>query len=248
MTPHLINMQEGNEVNERVLKIFVGYDPVESVAWHVMAHSIYSRSTSPVALIPLNLRNLEKTFKRPRDNLQSNEFSISRFLVPFLCNYYGFAAYFDCDMLIRCDVTELFNIAAASPEKAIYVVKHNYVPRNEIKYLNTKQYVYPRKNWSSMVLWNCAHQSNRRLSVEHVETAPAMHLHRFQWLNDDEIGELGPQWNWLVGEYNNPPIDLKNIHWTLGGPYFKEFADADFANDWFVERDKMIFCKQRSKD
>jgi lipopolysaccharide biosynthesis glycosyltransferase len=228
-----------------VLKIYIGYDPVESVAWHVMAHSIFSRSSKPVALIPINLANLKAIFKRERDPKQSNEFSYTRFLVPHLSDYKGYALFFDCDMMLRTDIQEIFDEVNKDPGKAVYVVKHDYQPRDDIKYLNTIQYKYPRKNWSSVVLWNCGHPENKKITPEFVNTASAMDLHRFAWLKDEDIGELNVKWNWLVGEYDEPPADVKNVHWTVGGPYFNEYRDADFSDEWFSERDKASYCKQR---
>ena len=234
-------------MNSNVLKIFVGYDPVESVAWHTMVHSILSRSSSPVSIVPLNLANLKGIYRRPRDPKQSNEFSFSRFLVPYLCGYQGYAAFFDCDMMLRTDVTQLFDEADLDPMKAVHVVKHDYEPKDDIKYLNTVQYKYPRKNWSSVVVWNCGHPANRKVTPDFVNTASPMELHRFTWLQDDEIGSLDVRWNWLVGEYADPPKNVHNVHWTVGGPYFDEFREADFAQEWFEERDRMGFCLQRSE-
>lgn len=228
-----------------VIKIFIGYDPVESVAWHTMVSSIYRQSSRPVAIVPINLGNLNGIFNRPRDPKQSNEFSFSRFLVPYLCNYEGIGIFFDCDQLLRTDIAEIFNVIDQQPAKAIYVVKHTYEPRNDVKYLNTVQYRYPRKNWSSVVLWNCAHVKNRVVTPEFVNTADALALHRFTWLDDLEIGELDIRWNWLVGEYDDPPNDVKNVHWTVGGPYFREYASADFAEEWRIEQNNINFCLQK---
>lgn len=232
-------------MDSKLLKVFIGYDPVESVAWHTMAHSVFSKSSRPVAIIPVNLANLKHIYYRERDPKQSNEFSFTRFLVPYLSEYEGYAAFFDCDMMLRADITELFAIAQQNPEKAIHVVQHDYQPRDGIKYLNNVQYKYPRKNWSSVVLWNCAHPSNKVVTPEMVNTATAMDLHRFTWLKDEEIGSLNVRWNWLVGEYDEPPTDVKNVHWTVGGPYFEEYKDADFAEEWFNEKEKMSNCLQR---
>jgi lipopolysaccharide biosynthesis glycosyltransferase len=234
-------------MDSNVLKIFIGYDPVESIAWHTMAHSILERSSRPVAIVPLHNGNLGSIYTRPRDPKQSNEFSFTRFLAPHLCGYEGYAAYFDCDQLLRTDVSELFTIASAHPEKAVHVVQHDYEPKDEIKYLNTAQYRYPRKNWSSVVLWNCEHPANRAVTPEYVNTASAMELHRFLWLDDSQIGAIDVRWNWLVGEYADPPSDVKNVHWTVGGPYFQEYRTSDFAEEWFAEAQRMSYCKQRQQ-
>lgn len=232
-------------MNENVLRVFIGYDPVESVAWHTMAHSILARSSRPVAIVPVALENLKGIYKRERDPKQSNEFSFTRFLVPYLAGFQGYAAFFDCDQLLRTDISEIFEIAQKAPEKAIHVVQHDYEPKDDVKYLNTVQYRYPRKNWSSVVLWNCGHPANRKLVPEFVDKATAMELHRFQWLEDEQIGALNVRWNWLVGEYADPPADVKLVHWTVGGPYFHEYRRADFADEWFAEFDRMSHCQQR---
>lgn len=232
-------------MNTQVLKIFIGFDPVESVAWHTMAHSILARSSVPVALVPVNIANLKNIYTRERDPKQSNEFSFTRFLVPYLSGYEGLAAFFDCDQMLRTDVAELFRVAATEPGKAVHVVQHDYEPKDDIKYLNTVQYRYPRKNWSSVVLWNCGHPANRQVTPDYVNTASPLELHRFKWLDDSQIGALDVRWNWLVGEYAEPPTDVKNVHWTIGGPYFHEYKQADFADEWYAEFSRMSYCKQR---
>ena len=165
-------------------------------------------------------------------------------------NYQGYALFLDCDMLLKCDVKELFDLAMAEPDKAVHVVKHDYTPKNEVKYLGQKQYSYPRKNWSSVILWNCEHTSNKKVTLDFVNTGTGAELHRFTWLDDDEIGELDLTWNWLVGEYDleglNRPV--KNIHWTVGGPYFNEYRNVDFSEDWFEMKKTMIRCDQLEND
>ena len=151
-------------MNPNLVKAFIGYDPVESIAWHTMASSIYEHSSSPVALIPVNIRNFKKIYSRQRDPKQSNEFSFTRFLVPYLCDYKGYAIFFDCDMMLRTDINEIFSVIKSQPDKAVYVVKHTYKPRDDVKYLDNVQYKYPRKNWSSVVLWNCGHPKNVKLN------------------------------------------------------------------------------------
>lgn len=234
-------------MKSNLLKVFIGYDAVETVAWHAMAHSIYTKSSMPVAITPLSLENLKAEFWRERDAKQSNEFSYTRFLVPHLCNYEGYALFFDCDMMLRVDIAEIMQIIEAQPGKAVYVVKHDYTPRDEIKFLGTTQYKYPRKNWSSVVLWNCSHPANRCVDTEFVNTQSPMTLHRFSWLKDEDIGELDVRWNWLVGEYMDPPTDVKNVHWTVGGPWFDEYQNADFSEEWFATRDSMLATLQRQR-
>lgn len=229
----------------KLLNVYIGYDPVESVAWHVMAHSIFTKSSIPVALVPIALNNLRHIYTRERDPKQSNEFSFTRFLVPYLNGYDGYAIFFDCDMLVRTDIKQIMDEIAKHPDKAVYVVQHDYEPRDSIKYLNTVQYKYPRKNWSSVMVWNCSHPANKKLTPDFINTASGMELHRFTWLKDEEIGALDVRWNWLVGEYTEAPKDVHNVHWTIGGPYFTEYANSDFSEEWFAEKEKINFCKQR---
>lgn len=234
-------------MNDNVIRVFIGYDKVESTAWHTMVHSIYKHSSRPVAIIPIHNDNFKGIYSKERDPKQSNTFSFSRFLVPYLSNYDGYSVFFDCDMMLRVDIAEIFKVIDEQPGKAVYVVKHDYSPKNKIKYLNTVQYQYPRKNWSSVVLWNCSHPSNKRVTTDFVNTSSGKELHRFTWLDDDEIGELDVKWNWLVGEYSNPPLDVKNVHWTVGGPYFHEYKHSDFSEEWFLENGEMNYCLQRDE-
>lgn len=234
------------------LQIFIGYDPVESVAYHVLTHSIMSRATVPVSITPISTRHLHGIYTRPRDPKQSNEFSFSRFLVPHLMDRQGWALFMDLDMLVLTDIKKLFDLAKEDPTKAVYVVKHDYVPRGTTKYLGNTQYPYPRKNWSSVVLFNCGHPANRTLTPEYVNTAPALDLHRFTHIADSDIGELPITWNWLVGEY---PLgykgvqkkDVCNAHFTVGGPWFKEYEHVDFSDEWFAEKSQMTYCLQRDE-
>jgi hypothetical protein len=224
------------------LKIFIGYDAKETVAFHTLAQSIMLRSTSPVAIIPVNLQNLSTAYKRSHDNRQSNEFSFSRFLVPYLCDYDGIALFMDCDMLVRCDITKLFE--SVDPTKAVSVVQHKYESKVEKKYLGNKQYHYPRKNWSSVIVWNAAHPKNKIVTPDFVANEDAATLHRFLWLEDDEIGNLGKEWNWLVGEYDEDGTDVKIVHWTLGGPYFNEYQDVAYSDEWRNVKKTVNYCAQ----
>lgn len=229
------------------LKIFIGFDQVESVAWHTMVHSILSRASIPVDIIPVKQSMLKNVFTRKRDPRQSNEFSFTRFLAPYLSDYEGWAVFFDCDMMLTCDIAEILEYA--DPEKAVCVVKHDYTPATKEKYLGAVQYKYPRKNWSSVVLWNCSHPANKKVTPQYVNTAPSGDLHQFNWLSDDQIGELPVTWNWLVGEYALGEVkakDVKNWHWTIGGPYFSEWEHVDGSDAWFEERAMMTHCLQRS--
>ena len=225
----------------KTLKIFIGYDPKEAVAFHVLCHSLLQRSSKPISITPINLKNLKGLYSRQHDQRQSNEFSFSRFLVPYLCDYDGFGIYMDCDMLALGDISTILNDIDES--HAVSVVQHDYESKVKVKYLGNKQYSYPRKNWSSFIVWNCAHPSNKGVDPKFIGDADAATLHRFLWLKDEEIGELSTKWNWLVGEYDNPTKDIKVLHWTLGGPYFHEYSNGEFSEEWTKEFKSMTFCK-----
>jgi len=235
-------MEPTENMEQRTLNIYIGFDEAETIAYHTLSQSIIEFASGPVRISPICSKHFKKFFNRVRDPKQSNDFSFTRFLVPYLNNFDGYAIFMDCDMMLRTDVFEVLN--EVDDRCAVSVVKHDYTPSGKVKYLNNKQYAYPRKNWSSFVVWNCAHIKNQKLTPKFIEHATGLELHRFTWLDDDEIGELDVRWNWLVGDYIKPPSDVKNIHWTLGGPYFEEYSDVDFSSEWLSMRDKMVFCKQ----
>lgn len=216
------------------LRIFIGYDARESIAYHVLAHSILRRASAPVAIVPLVRAQLAAIHPRPRGPLESTDFSITRFLVPYLSGFEGVSVFMDCDILVRDDV---YRIAHAADWRAVAVARHDYVPRAGPKFLGQSQGVYPRKNWSSFIVFN--NERCRALSPEYVAEAPGLDLHRFAWLRDDEIGTIPLEWNWLVGEYP-PNVYAKALHYTLGGPWFPETADCDHAAEWLDEQADMM--------
>jgi lipopolysaccharide biosynthesis glycosyltransferase len=223
------------------IRVFIGYDPAESIAYHTFVHSIMSRSSVPVSFTPIIAKQLPE-ITRPRDAMQSNEFAFTRWLVPYLCGYEGWAIFADCDMLMLEDINELYELRDES--KAVQVVKHNHVPKNELKYLDTVQTKYPRKNWSSVMLINCSKCT--QLTPEYVNTAGGLDLHQFKWLEDIEIGEIPKEWNYLVDYYEaQNAVNIKNLHYTEGGPYFKDYIDCDFSEEWQEEFIDMTFCKQK---
>lgn len=220
------------------LKIFIGYDPKETVAYHVLCHSILRHCTVPISITPLARCHLGQVYDRQRGATESTEFSITRFLVPYLCGYEGQAVFLDCDMLVQHDITELFAYALAYPDKAVLVCQHDYTPGETTKFLGQPQTAYPRKNWSSVMVFN--NGQCRALTPAYVNTASGLDLHRFNWLDHDaRIGELPLDWNWLIGEYP-PKADAKNLHWTLGGPWFADYATTEHAALWYAERDRML--------
>jgi lipopolysaccharide biosynthesis glycosyltransferase len=212
----------------KLLDIFIGFDSNEVVAYHALCQSILSKSSRSVRFAPINLSSLRSVFHRKRNQLQSTEFSFSRFLVPYLSGYSGWSLFMDCDMLARADISELFELI--DEKYSVMVCKHDYVPRDEVKFLGNVQTRYEKKNWSSLVLFNNA--KCKALTPEYVNTASGLELHQFKWLGDDaQIGGLPLEWNWLVGEY--PYNDKAKIcHFTLGGPYFRNYVNSDYADEW----------------
>jgi hypothetical protein len=219
-----------------VLRIFIGYDPRESVAFHVLSHSLLRRSSVPLSVSPLVRSQLNSVYTRARGPTESTEFSMTRFLVPALSGYQGWSIFMDCDMLCRADIAGLAAEIERQPDKAVLVCKHDYTPRTERKFLGHVQTKYTRKNWSSLMLFNNARC--RSLTSDYVNTASGLELHRFAWIDDASIGELSLDWNWLVGEYEYNP-NARIVHFTIGGPYFAAYRDCDYAAEWFAERDSM---------
>ena len=212
-----------------MINIFIGYDNKERVAYNVLSHSIIQNSTKPVAITPIALNNLKDDFVRERNNLSSTEFSFSRFIIPHLMNYQGWALFMDCDMLMFEDIAELWRLR--DDRYAVQVCKHDYEPKTDTKFLGQVQTKYEKKNWSSFMLMNC--KKCTQLTPDYVNKASGLELHQFKWLESDElIGDLPLDWNWLVGEYDYKP-EAKNIHFTEGGPWFKSYENVDYADEWF---------------
>jgi lipopolysaccharide biosynthesis glycosyltransferase len=211
------------------MKVFVGYDPKEDIAYQVCRYSIskHNPSTKVFPIIQQELRNLG-LYYRDFDPLSSTEFSFTRFLVPHLSEHSGWSLFCDCDFVWLDDVQNLFNLC--DDRYAVMVVKHDYVPKKLFKMNGKIQTVYPRKNWSSMVLWNCEHESNKKLSINDINKKPGSYLHQFNWLVDDEIGEVPVEWNWLVGW--NSRSEPKALHYTEGGPWLDNYKDCEYNSIW----------------
>lgn len=213
------------------LKIFIGYDPSEIPAFWTLAHSIMKHSSRPVSINPLYLPALKGYFNRARHPLQSTEFSFTRFLVPYLCDYQCHALFLDCDMLVTDDVAKLFDHAENYPNFAVHVCKKLQKADQKTKMLGRPQTQYPRKNWSAVMLFNCA--ACTQLTPNYVETASGLDLHQFKWLPDGSIGELPQDWNYLVGEDRPPDKPYpSNIHWTCGGPWWYEYSQTEYSDKW----------------
>ncbi len=226
-----------------MIRIFIGFDARETVSFHVLSESIHSRATEPVSIAPVALPQLGGLMWRERNSLQSTDFSFSRFLVPYLCDFDGWAIFMDCDMLVLDDIANLWKLRDES--YAVQVVKHDHQPEESTKFLGAPQTRYEKKNWSSVMLFNCAKCT--ALTPEYVNTASGLDLHRFNWLGDDAlIGELPHRWNHLVAYDPHAPVnEVSNLHYTIGGPYFDEYKDTEYAKEWFEGRDAVLRCDQR---
>lgn len=223
------------------IPIFVGYDPREAVAYHVCVNSIIRHASQPVAIVPVALNLFQDYDETHTDG--SNHFIYTRFLVPHLMDYSGWAIFIDGDMIVRDDIVKLWELKSLYCD--VMVVKHDYKTRMTEKYLGSKNEDYPRKNWSSVILWNCNSHPNRQLTPEFVQSKPGSFLHRFSWIDDDRIGELPKEWNWLPDEYGPNP-DAKLLHYTLGAPCFDEFHDTPQGEEWHHERTLTDHCQQRT--
>lgn len=215
-------------------KIFIGYDSREVNAYNACVNSVLDNSRANYNLIPLKLNTLRELgiYTRSPDPYSSTEFSFSRFLVPYLCNYNGWAVFCDCDFIFLNDLEEL--LCFRDDKYAVMCVQHNYTPTATVKMDGKQQLLYPRKNWSSLVLWNCSHPSNKQVTPELVNEQTGQFLHRFSWLEDHEIGSIPLEWNWLVGWYKEPQDGKpKALHFTEGGPWFENYKDCEYSDVYY---------------
>lgn len=214
------------------MKIFIGYDSREDEAYEVCRYSLLSRGN--VDIVPLVQRDLRMSgmYWRGIDSLAATEFSLTRFLVPSLTD--GYAVFCDCDFLFLDDINKVMD--EIDPQKAVHVVKHHYTPKEKVKMDGCKQTIYPRKNWSSFIVWNCDHPSVKALTTNVVNVVEPSYLHQFKWLNDSEIGSLSVGWNYLVDVYPNDYTNIHALHYTLGGPWFNK--PSGFSEEWLCEREK----------
>mgnify|MGYP003667687008 FL=1 len=225
-------------MNEEIspLKIFIGYDSREDIAYQTAKLSIEKHASVPVEIIPLKLKWLKKSgvYTRPVDKLASTEFTFTRFLIPHLTEFKGWALFIDCDFIFLEDVAKLF--AQTKDEYAVMCAQHDYTPAEGTKMDGQQQHQYPRKNWSSMMMINCSHPSNAVVTNDFVNNVykTGAYFHRFSWLNDEEIGKLSHEWNWLVEWYKAPKDGTpKALHYTEGGPWFKEYQNCEYAVEWY---------------
>lgn len=218
-----------------MLKVFIGWDRREDGAYQVAKHSMELYSSIPLDIVPIKQHELREQgiYTRPVDALASTEFSLTRFLTPYLAGYSGWALFCDCDFLFRGDIATLLDYADGA--KACFVVPHDYRPTEAVKMDNKAQHQYPRKNWSSFMFINCEHEQVKRLTPEIVNVATPAYLHRFEWLTDDVIGHLPIAYNYLEGWYsrNDCPNPIA-VHMTRGTPLFKDWTHVEYGKEWMA--------------
>jgi lipopolysaccharide biosynthesis glycosyltransferase len=222
------------------LKVFVGWDSREPIAFDVAKHSLLKHASIPVEVVPIKLQALveQGLYTREVDPLASTEFTYSRFFTPHLAGYKGWALFCDCDFLFFSDAAEL--LSYRDPSKAVLCAQHDYQPKDTVKMDGKVQTAYPRKNWSSFMLFNCEHPSTQKLTPDVINRESGAYLHRMQWAADEEIGGLPIEWNWLEGWNEKPASGYpKAVHFTSGGPWFKDWQDVDYGGEWRAEADKV---------
>lgn len=228
-----------------MIRLFTGFDPREAIGWHVFCESVLAKASEPVEIVRLDTK-LAKALRWGG----TNAFTRSRFLVPHLCGYSGWALFMDAaDMLARADIAELWafrNIA----HKSMWCVKHEYQTQHARKYIGTEMEAdnlhYDRKNWASLFLIDCASPLAQTLTPERVENAPILELLQLRFFEQQDIGPLPLEWNWLIGEYKKNDA-AKIAHYTLGIPGFAHYADADFADEWRLHASNVNFGRQPCK-
>lgn len=229
--------------------VYIGFDPREAQAYAVARNSILRKTNMPIPVRGLVLDDLREQglYSRPTsrrktrggsqlwddisDAPMATEFSCSRFLTPLLAKR-GWALFMDCDMMVREPIANLF--ALADPKYAVMCVKHVHEPKNKTKMDDQIQTIYARKNWSSVMLFNCDHPANKKLTLDLVNSVPGRDLHRFCWLKDHQIGGLHPRWNYLVGHTKlEESVEPAIVHWTDGIPSMLGYENAEYADEYF---------------
>lgn len=231
-----------------MIRVFMGYDERESIAYHVASQSIIENTREIVSITPLNIHTLKELgiYNKPLDDRASNSFSYTRFLVPFLCGFSGTGIYLDPDIIVKGDIAELVDLVEKGDIfEPVHVAKHNYTPKRDTKYFGAKQYAYRRKNWSSVMVFRCS--TCHVLTPEYINKASPATLHQMEWVNDRnadvrKVGEIPKEWNWLVDEYEHND-DAKLLHYTNGIPAIDGFSDSGHAEDWWDYHDRAMRCR-----
>lgn len=225
------------------LTCYIGWDPREVDAYQVAVSSIVQQTNSHISVHPI-VRNqcmAMGMYWRPQsvqnnvlwddisDAPMATEFALTRFLVPHLRPETQWALFMDCDVMAMADVGDI--LQEADPRYAVMCVKHDHRPREAQKMDNQVQTAYPRKNWSSVMLWNTHHPANSYLTLEAINEWRGLDLHQFRWLPDSLIGGLDQRWNYLVG-HSPKNIDPAIVHFTDGVPSMKGYENCEYADIW----------------
>lgn len=232
-------------LKDGIIRVYIGHDSREDIAYQIARQSILDTAKYPnnIEIYPIKQQDMRDRglYWRDVDTLASTEFTFTRFLVPELCEFKGWALFIDCDFLFKRDIRNLWReievIKEQNKNYAVMCAQHNYTPKTTTKMDGKEQTVYPRKNWSSCILFNCEHPSNRKLNRNLINDPKidGKYLHRFSWLQDQEIGRLSHEWNWLVGYYKEPEDGVPAaLHYTDGGPWFKSYRLCEYAADWYL--------------
>lgn len=225
------------------MKIFVGWDSREDIAFKVCESTLLKHTSIPLEIKPIKQHEMRERnlFWREHDPLSSTEFTFTRFLVPYLAGYEGWAVFMDCDFLWRGDVATVLDYC--DNQKSVLVVKHNYNPPEKSKMDGAVQTQYPRKNWSSFMLINCGHPDvKKNLTLDTVNTATGLYLHRLQWTENKHIGELPTAYNYLEGWHTKD--DCPNplaVHFTRGGPWFRDYMNVEYGDEWIKEARRISY-------
>jgi lipopolysaccharide biosynthesis glycosyltransferase len=229
------------------LSVYIGFEPREAAAFAVARWSAIRRMSTSLPLNGLVLEDvqLRGLYRRPiewRDGPagrrimwdplskapMSTQHANARFLVPHLAKH-GWALFMDGDVLVRGNLCRLFE--GLDRSKALYCVKHPNMPPEGLKMDGQAQLQYARKNWSSVMIFNCDHEANAALTLGVINAVPGRDLHRFFWLTDDQIGELPREWNWLVRQ--SPAIEEpKIVHFTEGTPDMPGYEADPYTDEW----------------
>ena len=211
--------------------IYIGYDDQRNNIFKVCEKSILKNSKNNIEIFKIGNSILNKNiWYREKNKYESTDFSISRFLVPFLSNFSGISIFMDDDFLWKCDVSDLMEFYDDS--KSVMVCKHNYISKFETKWNSNKQINYARKNWSSLMIFNSKHFDCKNLNVKNVNEKSALWLHQFKWTDDKNIGQIPLNYNYLVGEYEENFNDIKALHFTNGCPIYDDSIKTRHSNEW----------------
>lgn len=215
------------------LNVFIGFDSSnygQELAYDVCKKSIEKHTTIPITFHKMvKSEMIEEGIFTRQDKDGATEFTYTRFFVPYLSSYKGYSLFCDSDFLWTCDIAELLKYT--DPTKALSCVMHQYKNcNNTIKMDNQVQEWYPKKNWSSLMIFNNEHSSTKNLTLENINIKSPKWLHRFEWANDDEVIEIPKDYNYLVNYYNDGPT--KAIHYTDGGPWHPDYVNVQYGDLW----------------